>query len=394
MKHKQTDESAVALATVNEEVAEETDGLNKKQSQQSLLKTISGAVDTARYVGNFAVGVYNDWIKPVRDNWPQIKRRLSLITTLFSIIFFILYVPFLLFNKLSKELSLGWDVALYVCMGVYVLTIIALLIVALASDKSNSVAMEKKRKKMSKVILFIVRVASLALGITALIISAMEGTSDQQSAVIDTIAIIFAVMSIFFSAMPLIFGGIGGVVKWLISPAKIKFKFSFVILEWHHSFIEDQQIEKNLKRTARKYGERIGTCIDTYFLPALGDKYIKSVDDHAIKNMLESVPVEDLNICEWITKCVFDFAEDCGYVDSNPCDKLQLEGDLSKEVKIKKSGQGDVKISAWEKLAAAFSRKPKKKTIDVQEAEAVEEVEDIEEVKNSKKKKSKKKNKS
>lgn len=368
MKKKPTEESAVALATVSEETVPEEDSSEKKQSRQSLIKTITGAVDTARNVGNFAAEVYNDWIKPIRDNWPQIKRRMSVITTLISIIFFILYVPFLLFSKLSKDLSLGWDVALYVCIGVYVLTIIALLIVTLASGKSNSVAMEKKRKKISKIILFIVRLAALAIGITALIISAMEGSSDTQSAVIDTIAIIFAVMSIIFAAFPLIFGGIGGFVKWLISPAKIKFKFSFVVLEWYQSFISEHQIEKNMKKTAKKYGERIASCIDVYFLPALGDKYIKSVDDHAIAKMLDGVPAEDTNICEWITKRVFDFAEDCGYVDTNPCDKMELYGDISKENKVKK-GSNDDKPSAMDKLFSFFNRKSKKKEIKDEEQE-------------------------
>ena len=356
------EESAIALVTAGEQALDADDSVDKKQSRQSLIKTLTGAVDTAKNVGNIATEVYNDWIKPIRDNWPQIKRRLSIITTLISVVFFILYVPFMLFSKLTKGLSVGWDVALYVCMGVYISTIVALLIVSLASRNSNTIAKEKKRKTASKIILLIVRLASLAIGITALIISAMEGTSDSSTAVIDTIAIIFATASIIFSAFPLIFGGIGGFAKWLISPAKIKFKFSFVLLEWYQSFNDEQRLDKTMKRIAKKYGERIGACIDSYFLPALGNKYIKAVDEHVLAKMLETVPAEDVNICEWITKRVFDFAEECSYIDVNPCDKMELYGDIAKENKAKKqpSSSPEGKGKIFGKIFGVFSRKGKK----------------------------------
>ncbi len=357
MKKKVSDETAVTLAT-DALQAEEEETAEKKEPRQSLIKRVDGWVNTAKNIGDTVGEIYTDWIKPVRDNWPQIKRRLSVVSTLISIIFFILYVPFLLFSKLSKDLSLGWDVALYVCIGVYIITVVALLIVTLASGNSTSTAMEKKRKKISKIILFVVRLASLAMGITALIISAMEGTADTHSAVIDTIAIIFAVMSIIFTAFPLIFGGIGGFIKWLISPAKMKFKFSFVVLEWYQSFTSEQVLDKNMKKLARKYGERVGVCIDKYFLPALGKKYIKAVDENAITYMLENVEEEDINICEWITKRVFDFAEECGYIDANPCDSLALDGDIAKESKAKKQAQNsEKKPSVMNKLLSAFNRK-------------------------------------
>lgn len=367
MKKNSAEESAVALATVSEQIVEDEEISEKKPQNQSFFKTVTGVASTVKNVGDIATEVYNDWIKPVRDNWPQIKRRLSLITTIISVIFFILYVPFLLLSKLAKGLSLGWDIALYVCMGVYILTIIAFLIVTLVHRDSTSVAREKTRKKVSKIILLVVRVASLAIGITALIISAMESVSDTSTAVIDTIAIIFATVSIVFSAFPLLFGGIGGFAKWLISPAKVKFKFSFVILEWYQTFNDEQQIDKKMKRIAKRYGERIGVCIDTYFLPAIGNKYIKSVDENALNKILIAIPQEDLNICEWMTKRVFDFAEDCNYIEVNPCDRMELNGDISKEGKVKKqqTTAAESKSSVVDKLFNLFSRKPKNDPDDV-----------------------------
>lgn len=361
MKKRDTDETAVVLDAEAPVIVEE-DTAEKKQPRQSLIKKVDGWVNTAKSIGDTVGEIYSDWIKPVRDNWTQIKRRMSMVTTVISIVFFILYVPFLLFSKLSKDLALGWDVALYVCIGVYIVTVISLLIVTLASGNSTSTAMEKKRKKISKVILFVVRVVSLGIGIAALIISAMEGSSDSQTAVIDTIAIIFAVMSIIFSAFPLVFGGIGGFIKWLISPARIKFKFSFVALEWYHSFTSEQVLDKNMKKLAKKYGERVGGCLDKYFLPVIGRTNIKSVDEDDILKLLEAVPDEDLNICEWMTKCIFDYAQECGYVDAdaNPCDNLELYGDISKESRVKKqSASTENKPNFMNKLLTVFNRKAK-----------------------------------
>ncbi len=360
MKKKEKDETAVAL-DAEAQVLEEVEVIEeKKQPRQSLIKKVDGWVNTAKSIGDTVGEIYSDWIKPVRDNWAQIKRRMSVVITVISIVFFILYVPFLLFSKLSKDLELGWDVALYVCIGVYIATVIILLIVTLASGNSTSTAMDKKRKKISKIILFVLRVVSLGIGITALVISAMEGSSDSQTAVIDTIAIIFAVMSIIFSAFPLVFGGIGGFIKWLISPAKMKFKFSFVALEWYHSFTSDQVLDKNMKKLAKRYGERVGGCLDKYFLPVVGKTNIKSVDEDDIGKLLEAVPDEDLNMCEWITKCVFDYAEECGYVDANPCDKLELYGDISKESKVKKqTASTENKPNFRDKLLSVFNRKAK-----------------------------------
>lgn len=355
MKKKVTEETAVTLAAEAGEAEEEL--VEKKPPKQSLIKTISGVVDTAQKYGDLATEIYSDWIKPVRDNWSQIKRRLSVISTLISILFFILYVPFLLFNKIYKDLHLGWDIALYVCIGVYITTVIALLIVTLASGKTTSIAMEKKRKKISKIILFIVRIASLAIGITALVISATAGEKSSANAAMDTIAIVFAVMSIIFTAFPLLFGGIGGFVKWLISPAKMKFKFSFVALEWHNAFTSEQIVDKNMKKLAKRYGERIGRCLDSYFLPMLGNKYIKTVDEHAISKLLEGVPAEDLNMCEWITKRLFDYAEECGYVDFNPCENLELYGDITKESKVKKASAQEDKPSVFDRIFSVFGNK-------------------------------------
>lgn len=350
MKKNEIDETAVTAAETDG-VAEEKDA---KQPKQSLMQKVSGFLDSARGGVNVATNIYSTWIKPVYDNRAQISRRLNAVSTAISLIFFILYIPFLLFSKLYKDLAVGWDIALYVCIGVYVATIIALFAITLAEGKSSSTAMAKKHKKTRKIIMFIVRIASLAIGITALVISAANGSKDTTGAVLDTVAIIFAVMSIIFSSFPLIFGGAAGFFKWLISPAKVKFRFSVVSLEWYQSLSGESVINKSLKKLIKKYGESVGQIIDSYLLPQLGKKYIKSIDRAALLKVLDTIPQEKHNLAEWTIKQIFEYAEECGYVINNPCKEMELEGDIQLEEKQKKTEEK-------RKRPSIFNRKQKKK---------------------------------
>lgn len=368
MKKKELEEEialTVAPAVADDEADEDErdfkeSKVSEKQSKQSFIKRFNGLLDTAKGGVDMVNEFYTSWIKPVYDNRAQIKRRLNAVSTAISIVFFLMYIPFLLFSKLYKDLALGWDIALYACIGVYLLTLFVLLVVTVASGKVNTTAMAKRRKSASKVILLTVRVASVAIAITALVISSVNGTEDGRAAVADTIAIIFAVMSIIFSALPLLFGGIGGFVKWLISPAKKpKFKFNFVALEWYSSLSADEQMSKSLKKAVRRYGERIGYLLDNYFLPPLGNKLMTAVDRLALTKLLESIPDEDVNLAEWMVKEIFDHAEECGYIKVNPCGEMELEGDLELEAKPKKKPQQENKPNVFDKLAGVFTKKNK-----------------------------------
>ena len=324
---------------------------DKQQPKQSLFKTLSGVMNVIPTVQD----AYTTWIKPIYDNRAQISRRLSAVSTAISIIFFLLYIPFLLLGKLYKDLALGLDIAIYVCIGVYIATIIALFIVTLASGRSTSTAMAKRQKKTRKIVLFIVRIASLAIAITALIISSAGGTKDAAGATLDTIAIIFAVMSIIFSAFPIIFGGMAGFFRWLISPAKAKYTMSFVVLEWYQTLTSDKVMSKSLKKSIKKYNERISGLIDNVILPHLGKKVMKSVDRSALIKLIDGVPPEDKNLCEWMIKQIFDYAEECGYIDANPCKTMELEGNIEMEGKQKKSAaESEKKPTGLSKFSSLF----------------------------------------
>ena len=359
MKKKDYDEELALTEVTADADAEimDDEGLKpEKQSRQSFFKRFNGLLDTAKGGVDTINEFYTSWIKPIYDNRAQIMRRLNAVSTAISIIFFLMYIPFLLFGKLYKDLALGWDIALYSCIGVYLLTLLVLLIVTIASGRINTTTMAKRRKSATKIILLVVRIASLAIAITALVISSANGSEDGRGAVADTIAIVFAVMSIIFSALPLVFGGLGGFIKWLISPPKAKYKFNFVALEWYSSLSSEKQVNKNLKRAVKRYGEKFSFILDNYFLPVLGKRLIDTVDRTMLTKLLDGIPEEDLNTAEWMVKEIFDYAEECGYIKVNPCGEMELEGELDLDNKSKKRPVEE-KPSVLGKLATIFNKK-------------------------------------
>lgn len=324
-KSKDKDELAVSAETADgEETAE------KKKPKRSLFKTIGGVLDTVNTAMPKVTDFYNNWIKPVWTNRALIKRRVNAVTTAISLIFFIIYVPLLLFGNIANGLGLGWEVALYVCVGIYFVMLVVLLGVALGTGKSNTTEADKKKKLAYRIVLLIVRVLSLAVSITALVIS----TKAENSA-LNTIAMVVSIISIIFSIFPLIFGSVTGFVKWLISPApaNVKRPLSFVALEWNQMLVDDEKLSKGLRKAYRKHGTRVDICLDKYILPVLGKQPIKSIDEDDIVVMLSSVPESDINITEWAVKNIFDYAEINGYIDENPCAELDLKGDIELERK-------------------------------------------------------------
>lgn len=334
IKRNKKGETAAAVAPAedtakdigeDEEVAERKGKQDK--SKKGLLDTIGDITDTVKGVKSTFDEVYTTWIKPIKDNWPHIKRRWNGLVTAISVVFFLLYVPILLFSKIAKGLSLGWDIALYTCIGVYVASVIVMVVITIASGKSTSTQASKHMHTAGKIILLVVRIASLALSITAIVIS-----GSGQSSALDTILMVLAITSIIFTSLSLIFGGAVGFFKWLISPAKIRYKFSFVAFEWKQSLDEGKRNQdKKFVKAYAKNAERVALCLDNYLLPAWGKAYIDTVDEDKLEGVLNSVPEEDKNLCEWVIKDLFDYALTSKYVANNPCEKLALTGDIVKE---------------------------------------------------------------
>ena len=357
-KQKKGDETAVASAQPVQDTYEAGDNaeyIDSKQKQdkkkKGLFGTIGDITDTAKGVLSSVDEIYTTWIKPIMDNRVHIKRRWNGLVTAISVIFFLLYVPILLYQKIAKGLSLGWDIGLYTCIGVYVAAVVVMLVITVVSGKSTSTQASKRWRKASKIILFVVRIASVALSITAILVS-----GSGESTALDTILMVLAITSIVFTSLSLVFGGAVGFFKWLISPAKIRHKFSYVAFEWKQLHDEGKRNpDKRFKRLYSKNVDKVAACLDNYLLPALGKTYIDSVDEDKIVGVLNSVPEEDLNVCEWAFKDLFDYALNSKYVAENPCENLGLEGDLIKEKQPKRQKAEGEKGRGFFNL---FKRKP------------------------------------
>lgn len=303
----------------------------KPAKKKGFFNQIGDAVDVAKGIKSSVDEIYGTWIKPIMDNRVQIKRRWNALVTAISVIFFLLYVPILLFSKIAKGLSLGWDIALYTCIGVYVIAVIVMVIITVAMGRTTSTQSSKRWRKASGIILFVVRIASFAMSITAIAVS-----GSGESTALDVILMVLAIVSIVFTSLSLIFGGAVGFFKWLISPAKIKRTFSFVALEWKQALDDGlREQNKHEKKSYNKYRDKVAACMDGYLLPELGKAYINTISGEKLTRALDGVPLEDRNLTEWIVKEVFAYSVGCGYSAENPCDGLDLDGDIVKEKPVK-----------------------------------------------------------
>lgn len=358
-KKKAKDEAAVtAVAPVQsvgaERPSDEEFNEIKPAKKKGFLRSIPDIVDTAKGLKTSVDEIYGTWIKPIMDNRVQIKRRWNALVTAISVIFFLLYVPILLFSKIAKGLSLGWDIALYTCIGVYLLAVIVMIIITVASGRSTNTETSKRWRKASSLILFIVRLASLAISITAIIIS-----GNGESTALDAILMVLAIVSIVFTTLSLIFGGAVGFVKWLISPAKIKRTFSFVLLEWYQILSDVNSKDKNFKsakKISKKYIGEVSRVINDGLIPALGKKYIHTIDEEDLSELLASVQPEEKPLVGWVLSNAFEYAVNCGYVSANPCAAMEMDTDIS-AFKPAKAVKDDARPSASERFLSIFRKK-------------------------------------
>jgi hypothetical protein len=276
------------------------------------------------------------FIKSVYSNRAQIARRLNTISLIFSIVFTLLYVAYMLLGGLLNKLSLGFTLAIYIVLGVYGLLTVLLLIFTFVAGRNSSTKNTKKYSKTLKFFRYGVRLASLAMGITALALSVVSGTKDAVGIAIDTVAIIISIVFIIFSAIPLICGGFGGMARWLLSPAKIKRKFSFVVLEWYQLIVSGNSTSKATQKVSKEYVDDIARCVDNVLIPVLGKKYMTSITVNNIYAAIGKAPQEDRAIVEGIVKNVFSYAAECGYVTFDPCKDMGLEGSIEIVEKPKK----------------------------------------------------------
>ncbi len=91
--------------------------------------------------------------------------------------------------------------------------------------------------------------------------------------------------------------------------------------------------------------------MDNVLLPALGKKKVANVNSGHLITLVERVPEGDRHITEGVIKNVFEYAMECGYIVSDPCKEIELQGSIEVEEKKKKA------------KAAQKTQKPKKPTL-------------------------------
>ncbi len=277
------------------------------------------------------------FIKNVYNNRAVIKRRINLFSLSVSIAFTLLYLAYVFYVSLTRALSLNIEIALYVLLGVYAVIAILLIVFTCVFAGSNT----SNVRKISYVIhicRMIARVLSLAIAITAIALN-FSSVVTSPSIVFNVFIIVMSVISLIVQAILLIAGGISGFARWLLSPVKVKKRFSFVVLEWYELAVSDSSPQgdgKKVKRVNNKYLDDVANCIDEYILPELGKRKITSIKPVTVLNVVDSAPENEREVVGGTLRSVFAYAEDCGYVNFNPCRSLDL-GNIEEEVKEKRT---------------------------------------------------------
>lgn len=275
------------------------------------------------------------FFKNLYKNRALIARRINVITLCVSMLYTLLYASYVLYRALGNSITYGQQIFIYSCLGVYAAVLIALLIIFPLSSQATTRNL-KRYSLTLRIIRLIIKLLSIAMSISAIVISVSNGGSNSNIA-LDITIIVLSIISMIVMSLPMFFGGIGKFVRWLLSPAKAKLRFSVVVMEWYELAITDEKPAKGArKKVAKKHYSTIDRLIDEILLPALGKKYVIAIKSPMLLSLAESCPEEDRHVLEGVLKSVFAYAEECGYVTFNPCRDLNFEGTVEEEKKTMK----------------------------------------------------------
>ncbi len=276
------------------------------------------------------------FFKKIYNNRAVIGRRLNIISLIYGIISTMFYVAFAVYTGFIDKLSMGWDVTLIVLGSIYGAAVVAFIIVAVAVSRANTKNIAAYNKTL-KFVRFSVRILSLGIAIAALVMGLQSGAKSPVVAFFETLTIITSIIGIIFQAIPLIFGGFGRIIRWLLSPVRVKVRFSVVALEWYRLAVNRSESSVTTAKVSQGLIDKIGTCIDATLIPAFGKKYISRVHESDIQAVVRLVPEESKAVTEGVLKNLFAYAKECGYVSYNPCKKLGFTGDINEQKKPKKT---------------------------------------------------------
>lgn len=270
-------------------------------------------------------------IKNIYNNRAIISRRLNILSLSLSLVYTLLYVAYMIFTGLIDKLALHTEIALYCLLGAYgVLFIVMIILTLCKGDKAKNI---RKINKTLSIFRLLVRTLSLVLTIVALVFAVVGGEYAAKSMAVDAVLIIFSIICLIVQSIPLMFGGFGRLARWLLSPVKMKYRFSTVALEWYELAVTENSDKKTVKRVAQRYYDDIGRCLDYLLIPALGKKYVSAIKPMTVLATVEKAPDDDRALTEGILKNIFAYATECGYVTFDPCRDLHFEGSIEEEEK-------------------------------------------------------------
>lgn len=272
----------------------------------------------------------------VYNNRAVIARRLNLLSMSVSLIFTLLYVAYILYTGLLEKLSFNTEIALYCLLGVYGVLFITLFIITMCGIGAKAKNIKRYHRFLS-CFRYAIRILSVAITVVALVFATGGGEFSAKYIAVDILLIIFSVICLIFQLIPLIFGSLGKLARWLLSPVKIKYRFSTIALEWYEQVVSATGESKTVKRIAKKYYDEIGICLDNFLIPALGKKFVTAIKPVHILDVVNSAPDGDRPLVEGILKNVFEYATECGYVTFDPCKDLKFEGSIEEEDKTPKT---------------------------------------------------------
>ncbi len=305
---------------------------NKEEEKVTIRHTIN-----AEETFTLAKDVYDirSLIKNIYNNRAVISRRLNLLSMSVSLVFTLFYVAYILGTGLLKKLSLQTEIVLYCLLGVYGVLFVTLFIVTMCGigAKARNI---KKHKKLLSYFRLCIRLLSLAITIVAISFATRDEFSAKHIAV-DIVLIIISILCLIVQLIPLFCGGIGKLARWLLSPVKIKYRFSKVALEWYELAVTSGGDSAAVKRVSKKYYDEIGVCLDNYLIPALGKKYVTAIKSPLVYSVAEKASEADRPVVEGVLKNIFAYASECGYVMFDPCKDLNFEGSIEEEVKQPKT---------------------------------------------------------
>lgn len=321
MKKKETKNSEAAITSAVAEGEEEKVNVRHTITAEETFTLAKDVFDIRCFIKN----VYN--------NRAVISRRLNILTLSASAAFTALYLAYMIAAGLVAKLSVSAEIVIYTLISVYAALCVTLLIISVLGGRTKTRGASKLFKAL-KIFRLLARVAAIAVSVAALSLSVTGGDYAAPKVAIDIVIIVLSIITLIIQLIPLLFGGAAKLARWLLSPVKIKYRFSYVVLEWYELYVSGKkQKTKTVKKVSKRYRDKIGVVVDEILIPELGDKYINSIKPATLLNLVCNVSSEDRYVVEGVLKSLFAYAAECGYVTFDPCKDLDFEGTVEERKK-------------------------------------------------------------